>query len=121
MVVAPLGAGVRGVHLATMSGASRATQPSHPTRIWDRDRRRREPRSPEICRLVGQNNPECLENPHGFVWNHVLALQFHLEVRPEWVHMLAKRDARELVPARFVQSAEEILRKPDDLYRENMP
>ncbi len=48
-----------------------------------------------------------------------LALQFHLEVRPEWVQMLAKRDARELVPARFVQSAEEILGKPDGLYREN--
>ncbi len=49
----------------------------------------------------------------------MLALQFHLEVRPEWVQMLAKRDARELVPRRFVQSAEEILSKPDGLYREN--
>ncbi len=55
----------------------------------------------------------------GLVWNHVLALQFHLEGRPEWVQMLAKRDARELVPARFVQSAEEILSNPDGLYREN--
>ncbi len=53
------------------------------------------------------------------VWNHVLALQFHLEVRPEWVQMLAKPYAGELLPARSVQSAEEILNKPDGLYREN--
>ena len=49
----------------------------------------------------------------------MLALQFHLEVRPEWVQMLAKRDAGELLPARCVQSAEELLNKPDGLYREN--
>ncbi len=66
----------------------------------------------QIARSVAFEN-------QGLVWNHVLALQFHLEVRPEWVQMLAKRDARELVAARSVQSAEEILSKPDGLYREN--
>jgi len=55
----------------------------------------------------------------GFLWNQVLALQFHLEVRPEWVRMLAERDARELVPKEFVQSAETILAQPESLYREN--
>jgi len=55
----------------------------------------------------------------GFFWNNVLALQFHLEVRPDWVRMLARRDAHELVPARHVQSAEEILGQPEALYREN--
>ncbi len=55
----------------------------------------------------------------GFFWNNVLALQFHLEVRPDWVEMLARRDAHELVPARYVQSAATILGQPESLFREN--
>lgn len=55
----------------------------------------------------------------GFVWNQVLALQFHLEVKPEWVQMLVRRDAQELRPAAYVQSAETVLSKPGTLYRQN--
>ena len=45
-------------------GERHVPQRQHPARIRDRDRRRREPRSREICRLVEQSNPECLENSH---------------------------------------------------------
>ena len=55
----------------------------------------------------------------GFVWNRTMALQFHLEVRPDWVEMLAKRDAHELVEAPYVQSAQTVLGKPESLYRRN--
>jgi GMP synthase-like glutamine amidotransferase len=55
----------------------------------------------------------------GFVWNQVLALQFHLEVKPEWVQMLVQRDAQELRAGAYVQSAETVLGKPATLYREN--
>ena len=61
---------------------------------------------------------EAFEN-QGFVWNQVLALQFHLEVRREWVRMLAQRDAAELVPAGYVQSAGAILGRSESLYRQN--
>lgn len=55
----------------------------------------------------------------GFVCNQVLALQFHLEVKPEWVRMLVQRDAQELRVAPHVQSAEAVLGKPETLYGEN--
>jgi GMP synthase-like glutamine amidotransferase len=55
-----------------------------------------------------------------FLWNRVLALQFHLEVRRDWVGRIAARDAGELVAAsKFVQSREAILSKPEGLYRAN--
>jgi GMP synthase (glutamine-hydrolysing) len=54
-----------------------------------------------------------------FVWNRVLALQFHLEVRPDWVRRLVERDAGQLVEADFVQSAESVLGKPEAVYRAN--
>jgi GMP synthase-like glutamine amidotransferase len=55
----------------------------------------------------------------GFVYRQVLALQFHLEVKPEWVRFLARRDAHELIGQGFVQDAETVLGKPEALYREN--
>lgn len=55
----------------------------------------------------------------GFFYGRSLALQFHLEVRPRWVTMLAERDAAELVDAPFVQSAELILGKPDSTFERN--
>jgi GMP synthase (glutamine-hydrolysing) len=55
----------------------------------------------------------------GFLWNQVLALQFHLEVKPAWVQMLVQRDARELRGGAYVQSAETVLARPDIVYREN--
>lgn len=55
----------------------------------------------------------------GFSWGPALALQFHLEVRPEWVKMLADRDAHELVPAKFVQSLGAVLGRPAALYEAN--
>jgi GMP synthase (glutamine-hydrolysing) len=55
----------------------------------------------------------------GFVWNQVLGLQFHLEVKPEWVQMLVRRDAEQLRPAAYVQTANTVLSKPESLYREN--
>ncbi|MCG6862476.1 MAG: type 1 glutamine amidotransferase [Chromatiaceae bacterium] len=54
-----------------------------------------------------------------FVWNRVLALQFHLEVRPDWVGRITARDAGELVDSGFVQSLDTILGKPQELYRLN--
>jgi len=61
---------------------------------------------------------DAFEN-QGFIWNRTLALQFHLEVRPAWVEMLANRDAQELVEAPYVQSARTVLGKPEGLYLSN--
>jgi GMP synthase-like glutamine amidotransferase len=55
----------------------------------------------------------------GFVHGPHLALQFHLEATPQWAARLARRDAHELVPAAFVQTAEEITSAPPDRYRDN--
>jgi len=54
-----------------------------------------------------------------FVWGPVLALQFHLEVTPNWVQWIATRDAGTLPDSEFVQSLETILGKPEKLYRAN--
>ena len=54
-----------------------------------------------------------------FIWERTLALQFHLEVRPDWVQRIAERDAGELTESEYVQSLETILGKPDELYRAN--
>lgn len=51
---------------------------------------------------------EAYEN-QGFVWGHHLALQFHLEVTPEWAAMLVDRDAAQLVEHPFIQRADDIL------------
>jgi GMP synthase (glutamine-hydrolysing) len=48
-----------------------------------------------------------------------LALQFHLEVRRDWVARIATRDAAQLVPGASVQGLERILGAPDALYRAN--
>ncbi len=61
---------------------------------------------------------DAFEN-QGFIWNQTLGLQFHLEVTPDWVNMLANRDAGELVAAPYVQSADVILGKPASLYLHN--
>ncbi len=61
---------------------------------------------------------DAFEN-QGFIWKQTLGLQFHLEVIPEWVNMLANRDAKELVAAPYVQTADVILGKPASLYRHN--
>ncbi len=55
----------------------------------------------------------------GFIWNQVLALQFHLEVTPAWVRMLVNRDAEQLVEAPFSQSAETVLGWPESVYRDS--
>lgn len=54
-----------------------------------------------------------------FVWKRVLALQFHLEVRPDWVQRIVARDAGTLAVSEFVQSQKAVLRKPMDVYRAN--
>jgi GMP synthase (glutamine-hydrolysing) len=54
-----------------------------------------------------------------YLWGPALALQFHLEVRPDWVGMLVDRDAQELVPAPFVQTREQLLNRPESLYAAN--
>ena len=54
-----------------------------------------------------------------FIWNRVLALQFHLEVRPDWVGRLVQRDAAQLVEADHVQSAAAVLGQAERLYRAN--
>jgi GMP synthase-like glutamine amidotransferase len=55
----------------------------------------------------------------GFVYGPHLALQFHLEATPHWAERLARRDAHELIPAPFVQTAEEIIGASPDQYRAN--
>jgi GMP synthase-like glutamine amidotransferase len=55
----------------------------------------------------------------GFVWGRHLALQFHLEVTPEWAAHLARRDADQLVADEFVQTADSILSRPASLYDRN--
>jgi GMP synthase-like glutamine amidotransferase len=54
-----------------------------------------------------------------FRWRRVLALQFHLEVRPDWVQRIAGRDAAQLLPMQHVQPVEQILARPESLYRAN--
>jgi GMP synthase (glutamine-hydrolysing) len=61
---------------------------------------------------------EAFEN-QGFLWGPALALQFHLEVRPDWVGMLVGRDAHELVSDTYVQSPEAVLDRPEALYDAN--
>jgi len=61
---------------------------------------------------------DAFEN-QAFLWGGVLALQFHLEVRPDWVRRLVERDADQLVEAGFVQSRARVLGQRDEVYREN--
>lgn len=58
--------------------------------------------------------------PHqAFAWERVLALQFHLENRPDWVERLVARDADQLIASRTVQSAQAILATAPAAYRAN--
>jgi GMP synthase-like glutamine amidotransferase len=54
-----------------------------------------------------------------FVHGSALALQFHLEVRPDWVGRIASRDARQLVAAPTVQGLEALLSAPQTVYEAN--
>ena len=54
-----------------------------------------------------------------FTIGSALALQFHLEVRPDWVKRIVRRDAERLEETRFVQSAQRVLGRPDSIYSEN--
>lgn len=55
----------------------------------------------------------------GFRSGGILALQFHLEVRPDWVRRIAARDASQLATSRYVQTVDTILGKPEAIYRDN--
>jgi len=55
----------------------------------------------------------------GFLWGPALALQFHLEVRPDWVQRLACRDADQLVEGPFSQTADSVLSRDRAIYRFN--
>jgi len=58
--------------------------------------------------------------PHqAFSWQSVLALQFHLEVRRDWVERLSRRDSAQLAVSETVQSAEALLGMPGAVYRES--
>ncbi len=54
-----------------------------------------------------------------FALGQALALQFHLEVRPDWVKKLSLRDADQLEISDTVQSAEAMLTVPEETFREN--
>ena len=54
-----------------------------------------------------------------FALGQVLALQFHLEARPDWVKRLSLRDADQLEISDTVQSAEAMLAVPEETFREN--
>lgn len=51
-----------------------------------------------------------------FYGERVLALQFHLETTPELVRVFVETGSDELVDAPFIQTPEEILRAPAELY-----
>ena len=55
----------------------------------------------------------------GFRWNRAMGLQFHLEVRLDWVRRIARRDAVQLIASTHVQAAEQVLGKPPALYSAN--
>ena len=55
----------------------------------------------------------------GFLRGNSLGLQFHLEVTPEWAGHLAVRDADQLVPDTWVQTAQEITARPPELCERN--
>lgn len=49
-----------------------------------------------------------------FVWDHrVLALQFHLEVRPDGARLLCRHCPGDLEPGRWVQGAAEMTERPE--------
>lgn len=54
-----------------------------------------------------------------FAWDRLLALQFHLETRPDWVEQLVLRDADQLVASRTIQSAEVVVAKAKATYLAN--
>jgi len=54
-----------------------------------------------------------------FRWRQALALQFHLEVRPDWVRRIVERDAAQLSVAQYVQPAQQIIGRSEVLYRTN--
>lgn len=57
---------------------------------------------------------EACEN-QGFIWNtRVIGLQFHLEFTPESTAILAEKCAQELVDARWIQTAEEMLSRRNE-------
>jgi GMP synthase-like glutamine amidotransferase len=51
-----------------------------------------------------------------FVAGSAVGLQFHLEVTPQWAAHLVRRDADQIVPDAYVQSADEILARPGAAY-----
>jgi GMP synthase-like glutamine amidotransferase len=58
--------------------------------------------------------------PHqAFAWGSALALQFHLEARPDWVARLVRRDAGQLREGPYVQTADSVLDQTERLYRSN--
>lgn len=69
----------------------------------------------EATRIAGT----AASRDQAFVLGSSLALQFHLEVTPEWAAHLARRDADQLVPGRSTQSASDILGQPPGLYEQN--
>lgn len=58
--------------------------------------------------------------PHqAFALDRTLALQFHLETRPDWVERIVNRDADQLVVGRTIQDAATIVAKAAAAYRAN--
>ena len=61
---------------------------------------------PDNARLLGSSDA-CRNQ--GFLYgDHVLALQFHLEITPQMVDGLLQHAARDMTPGKYVQTAEEI-------------
>jgi len=54
-----------------------------------------------------------------FLCNQALALQFHLEARPDWVHRITNRDAGQFEETDYVQPIHSVLEKQEGVYRAN--
>lgn len=55
----------------------------------------------------------------GFLSGRALALQFHLEIRPDWVQRLVARDADQLIEGPFSQTAASVLSRAPAIYQLN--
>ncbi len=62
------------------------------------------------------SSPACVNQAYS-IGDHIIGMQFHLEVTPEIVQDMIKHEGHELVPAPYIHSAEKITKELDYLER----